>query len=138
MVFRVPTEGRIKMSNLFNIYLNKDIEFKKNEPKTKMTRVGIPMPKKINLLLKEAKGADTWLSLLVDGAKYRGVDIEYLPNRRYKTHYYCSGCVKWVPHGEAIYKVSRAYVRCPECMRTLKTGTIKTNKKNWNEWKEEE
>lgn len=126
------------MSNLLNIRLNKDIEFKSEVLKTKMTRVGVPMPEKIKTLLKEAKGSDTWLSLLVDGAKYRGVDIEYLPNRRYATHYYCSGCKKWVPHGEAVYKVARAYVRCPDCMRTLKTGAIKTNSKNWNEWNEEE
>ena len=29
--------------------------------------------------LEQAKGSDTWLELLIDGAKHRGVTIDYQP-----------------------------------------------------------
>ena len=125
------------MSSGWSISLKDDIMFRSNELKIKK-KIYIDVSEAMKSMLLEVKGDDTWLSLLVDGAKYRGFDIEYHPNRRYKTHYYCSQCERWVPHKEAIYKVARAYARCPKCMRPLKTGSIKTNKKNWTEWEEEE
>ena len=114
------------MSRGFIIRLNKDIIFKSGEEKTEMGRVFILLPKKIRAMLKEVKGEDTWLSLLVDGCKYRGMDIEYLPNLRHKTHYYCTHCEKWIPHEEGIYKVARARVRCPECFLSLRTSGLES------------
>ena len=102
-------------------------------------RIGIWIPARYREKVERAKGEDSWMALLIDGARYRGekIKITLAPRTGYKTHYYCSHCETWVPHEEGIYKVARAFVRCPICMLPLRTRGL-SNKKNWNEWMEED
>ena len=110
----------------------------KDEKKT-TGRISIRIPKRYQEKMEKAKGDDSWLMLLIDGARYRGEEIKItsLPRSRYKTHYYCSHCVEWIPHEKGVYKVARAFVRCPTCMLPLRTRGL-SNKKNWNEWGQDE
>jgi len=129
------------MSNLFKIRLNRNIEFKSEEKEGKKPRaICIRIPNKFREELEEIKGDGTWLNLLLDGAKHRGRTFDVTPHNRerYKNHYYCSHCVKWIPHEEGVYKVARAFVRCPTCMLPLRTRGLESNSKNWTEWDEEE
>ena len=100
--------------------------------------IHIRIPERYREKVEKAKGGGSWLTMLIDGARYRGEEIKItsLPRARYKTHYYCSRCEKWMPHEEGIYKVARAFVRCPICMMPLRTRGLKSNEKNWNEWEE--
>ena len=105
-----------------------------------MTRgINVKTPEKYREKLEKAKGDGTWLSLLIDGAKYRGEEIEFVPfdRAKYKYYYYCSRCEEWIPHAEGVYKVARAFVRCPICMLPLRTRGLESNSKNWTEWDEE-
>ena len=80
-------------------------------------------PPDIVVQLREVKGEESWLSLLLDGARHRNREIEYSPRTsKYDGYYYCSGCEKWIPQDDAVYNVARAKERCPTCFRALKTG----------------
>jgi len=102
-------------------------------------QIGIRIPNRYREQIEKARGDKSWLSLLIDGARHRGEDITFvaIDRAKYKTHYYCSRCEKWFPHKEGIYKVARAFVRCPICMLPLRTRGLKSNSKNWTEWEEE-
>lgn len=109
------------MSVRYNIRLNKEIMFKDEDKKIVNKRIALQVPEQIKNILEEVKGDEPWISLLIDGAKYRGVEIDFVPNFKYKTHHYCSFCGKWIPHEKGVYGVARARVRCPKCFGTLRT-----------------
>ena len=114
MVAKGPPRG-------YSIHLAKDIMFKSEDEKTDRKIISALVPEKLWNILKEVKGEDAWVSLLIDGAKHRGVEIEYFPNFHYKTHYYCSSCQKWIPHEKGVHNVARARARCPKCFGSLRT-----------------
>ena len=72
------------------------------------------------------KGKEYWLSLLLDGAIYRGekigTDVKRIREiRTRETHFYCTHCRKHISPEEVVMNTARAKIRCPNCFGALST-----------------
>ena len=91
-----------------------------------MKQICIKVPSELYPKLKLLKGKENWLSLLLDGAIYRGakigMDVKRISETRTKeTHFFCTHCRKHISPQEAITNIARARARCPHCFKTLNT-----------------
>ena len=89
-------------------------------------QITIKVPHDIYLELMALKGKEHWLSLLLDGAIYRGakigIDVKRIREiRTRETHFYCTHCRKHISPEEAVMNTARAKIRCPICFRALST-----------------
>lgn len=76
--------------------------------------------------LKEIKGKQPWLALLLDGMKYRGHELNIQIKQvgfqyGYDTHSYCPYCEKWILIENVVEGIGRSRARCPDCFRRVRT-----------------
>lgn len=89
-------------------------------------QISIKVPPSIYPILIALKGKEHWLSLLLDGAIYRGAkigtDVKRIREiRTRETHFYCTSCRKYISPEEVVMNIARAKVRCPNCFGALST-----------------